>query len=124
MISKDEAANLLKSRGYEVTNEKGVVTIHLSQGVSPDTERKNIREVLKEIQYGGSWGIRAKSTSHEEIEIGTVEQEPISDPDMTVEPKEEIETKSKAEKKAIPEYDGQIDLITFLNSFNQQGKDK
>ncbi len=92
MISKDEAANSLKNKGYEAANDKGVVTVHLSQGASLDAERKKIKGFLKEINYNGSWGIKAQLTvSNEETE--NLKTEEMAQ-DLLLEPAEQKQTEA------------------------------
>ncbi|WP_026515695.1 hypothetical protein [Butyrivibrio sp. MC2021] len=80
---KLKALKTLKEAGYRVElNGSGVPTVICQKPEDIDKELKNVRKLLKELRYSGSFGVRAvrktDMISTEESEERTETAEPIS----------------------------------------------
>lgn len=57
MLTKDEAVEVLKERGYEAYAKDGILFIKTTQEQSVDPKFfDKMRSLLKEIGYRNSWG--------------------------------------------------------------------
>lgn len=59
-MDKEEVVKKLKEHGFmDVNLESGVVLVT----VSSEAESKKVTNIIKEIKYNASWGVKIRSTS-------------------------------------------------------------
>ena len=54
-VSKEEAAEYLRSLGYDAIEEDGTVMIRFNR-IATESDKRKLLSHLREIGYGSSWG--------------------------------------------------------------------
>ena len=92
---KLKAFKALKDAGFRVElNGSGVPTVVCAAASDMDKELKGVRKVLKELRYGGSFGVRGPRKSDQMVSEDL--------PESAAEEAAAVETETTAEGVAIP----------------------
>ena len=123
MISKVEAIQKLKKMGLQVADDNSVVTILLPKEVSFSVGLKDVKEKLKQIEYGASFCVKHANADNKKIEK-TVDEEfetemDVAEADLSKKGEDEMDA---FDEDDTPEMMENFDNLDSLLSLDDDGQ--